>query len=78
MELVLPLGALAVGILSAIPVINGLVSLCFYALFIYTMYQLYKLYVPNEALLYTILSALGLFFIFIFIIRDKEQVAQVE
>ena len=77
MEIVLPLGAVAIGILTFIPVLGQLIALCYYALCIYSLYMLYKLYVPNEAVLYTILSALGLFSIFIFIIRDKDQVAQV-
>ncbi|MCK5129417.1 MAG: hypothetical protein KAQ68_06180 [Clostridiales bacterium] len=74
MELVLPLGALAVAVLSWIPFIGTLVALAYYALMVYSLYLLFKLYVPNEAVLYTILSALGLFAIFIFIIRDKDQV----
>lgn len=75
MDLVLPLGAIAVGILSWIPAIGWLIGICYYAMVIYSLYLLYGLYVPDQALLYTILSALGLFFIFIFIIRDKDQVA---
>ena len=74
MELVLPLGAVAVSILFMIPVLGWLICLCYYALAIYSLYLLFKLYVPNEAILYTILSAIGLFAIFIFIIREKDQV----
>ena len=76
MDLVLPLGAVAVGILAAIPFLGGLVALAFAVLFIYTLYLLFNLYVPDSAVLYTILSAIGLFAIFIFIIRDKDQVVQ--
>jgi len=75
MDLVLPLGALAIAVLSWVPAINVLISLAYYALFIYTLYLMFKKYVPDQAVLYTVLSALGLFAIFIFIIRDKEQVA---
>ena len=78
MELVLPLGAVAVGVLSAIPFLGGLVALAFAVLFVYTLYLLFKLYVPESAVLYTVLSAIGLFAIFIFIIRDKDQVIQTE
>lgn len=75
MDLVLPLGALAIAVLSWVPAINVLISLAYYALFIYTLYLMFKKYVPDQAVLYTVLSALGLFAIFIFIIRDKEPVA---
>lgn len=74
MELVLPLSALVVGILAAIPFIGWLLGLAYAVMMIYSLYLLFKLYVPNEAVLYTVLSALGLFAIFIFIIRDKDQV----
>jgi heme A synthase len=76
MDLVLPLGALGVAVLSWIPVLGQLIALAYYALFIYTMYLLFKKYVPEQAVLYTVLSAIGLFWIFIFIIRDKDQVAE--
>ena len=75
MDMVLPLGALAVAILSWIPVLGWLLAVAFYAMFIYTLYLLFKKYVPDQAVLYTVLSALGLFAVFIFIIRDKEPVA---
>ena len=74
MDMVLPLGALAVAVLSWIPVLGWLIGVAFYALFIVSLYFLFKKYVPDQAVLYTILSAIGLFAIFIFIIRDKEPV----
>ena len=74
MDLVLPLGSVAVAIFSWIPVLGWLLALAYYAMFIYSLYLLFKKYVPDSAVLYTILSALGLFAIFIFIIRDKEPV----
>lgn len=78
MELILPLAPIAISIVGAIPfigaVIAGLAGLAYYALFIYTLYLLFNKYVPDQAVLYTVLSAIGLFAIFIFIIRDKEPV----
>ena len=75
MDLVLPLGAVAVAVLSWIPVLGWLLLIAYYALCIYSLFLLYKEYVPDQAVLYTVLSAIGLFAIFIFIIRDKEPVA---
>ncbi len=75
MDLVLPLGAVGVAILIWIPVLGQLIALAYYALFIYSLFLLFKKYVPDQAILYTILSAIGFFAIFIFIIRDKEPVA---
>ena len=74
LELVLPLGAIAIGILGYIPVLGQLIALAYAVVCIYSLYLLYKKYVPDQAVLYTILSAVGLFAIFIFIIRDKDQV----
>ena len=74
MELVLPLGALAVAVLSWIPVLGWLLSIAFAVVLIYSLYILYKKYVPEQAVLYTVLSCIGLFAIFIFIIRKKTPV----
>lgn len=50
------------------------VSFVFSAFLIFVYYHLFKLYAPNDAVLYTIISALGFAFIFIFIIRNKKPV----
>ncbi len=76
MDLVLPLGGLAVAVLSFIPVLGQLLALAYAVVCVYALFLLFKKYVPEQAVLYTVLSCvLGLFAIFIFIIRDKEQVA---
>lgn len=72
MELILPLGALAVAILSWIPVLGWLLWLAFAVIAIYSLYILYKKYAPNQALIYTILFFL--FPIFIFVIRNNDPV----
>jgi hypothetical protein len=72
MELILPLGALAVAVLSWIPVLSWLLWLAFAVIAIYSLYILYKKYAPNQALIYTILFFL--FPIFIFVIRNNNPV----
>jgi len=74
MELILPLGALAIAVLGWIPVLGWLLGIAYAVIAIYSLYILYKKYVPEQAVLYTILSAIGLFAIFIFIIRKKTPV----
>lgn len=73
LELVLPIAAIVVPMVT-VPFIGWLIGIAYYVFMIYAHYLLFKLYVPNEAVLYTILSALGLFPIFVFVIRNKEQV----
>ena len=43
---------------------------------VFVMYHIYKVYDPANAVLYTVLSAIGLSFIFLFIIRNKQPVAE--
>ena len=42
------------------------------AALVFVYYHLFKVYDPNNAVLYTVLSALSLSFIFLFIIRNRE------
>lgn len=74
MELVLPLGNLAMLILGGIPVLGWLVRIAFAVVAVYSLYIMFKKYVPEQAVLYTVLSCIGLFAIFIFIIRKKTPV----
>jgi len=74
MELVLPLGALGMAILGWIPVLGWLLGIAFAVVAVYSLYILYQKYVPQQAVLYTILSCIGLFPIFIFVIRKKDPV----
>jgi len=74
MELVLPLGCLAVSILSWIPVLRWLLWIAYAVVAVYSLYILYQKYVPEQAVLYTVLSCIGLFPIFIFVIRKKNPV----
>jgi len=74
MELVLPLGALAMAILGWIPVLGWLLGIAYAIVAVYSLYVLYQKYVPQQAVLYTVLSCIGLFPIFIFVIRKKNPV----
>lgn len=63
-------------ILGMIPVLGILFSLAVLVFSIMFVYKLFQMYAPDQAVLYTILSILlGLFCIFIFIIRNNEPVA---
>lgn len=56
LEIVLPVGF----ILTAIPVVGWLVSIALFVVMIFTFMALYKQYVPENAVLYTVLSFLGI------------------
>lgn len=60
LEIVLPVAMLANMILGAIPVIGWLISLAYLVLMVLTVYNLYKQYVPEKAVLYTVLSIFGI------------------
>lgn len=59
-ELVLPVAATLVILLNRIPIIGSLFSLANYILVLFALNKLYKLYKPDQATLYTILSIFGL------------------
>lgn len=58
LEIILPVALLASVILGGIPVLGTIISLVFYALLILTLYNLYKQYLPEQAVVYTVLSIL--------------------
>lgn len=60
LEIVLPVGMLAAMLLGAIPLIRWLIYLAFLVLVVLTAYNLYKQYVPEQAVLYTVLSIFGI------------------
>jgi magnesium-transporting ATPase (P-type) len=59
LEIVLPVGMLAAIVLGAVPVIGWLITIAFYALLLITLYNLYNQYLPEKAMMYTVLSILG-------------------
>lgn len=77
-ELVLPLGLVAVMILKYIPFIGWLCSVAYAVLCIMAYYKLYKMYRPTQAVLWLILSIVLPFMgpIFIFMMRNDTPVSQ--
>ena len=53
-----------------------LAALLIAALGVFVAYHIYKVYDPANAVLYTVLSAIGLSFIFLFVIRNKQPVIE--
>lgn len=61
-------------ILGFIPVIGFIFNLAMMLFFLFFAYNLFKLYNPEQATLYTILSIFGLWPVFIFILRNQQPV----
>jgi hypothetical protein len=77
-EIVLPVAALVVLALSQIEVLGSLISLANFILMLFALNKLYKIYKPENAVLYTVLSIFGLPVPFIFLsIKDLDQVEEV-
>ena len=53
-----------------------LAALLIAAFGVFVMYHIYKVYDRSNAVLYTVLSAIGLSFIFLFVIRNKQPVIE--
>jgi hypothetical protein len=75
LEIVLPAASLIIFILRETPVIGGILSLANYVLLLFAFNKLYRMYKPEQATLYTILSIFGLPIPFIFYsIKDLKPV----
>jgi len=76
MELWLPVGVFGLGILGAIPVIGWICSIASIVFVGFTLHKLFSKYRPSQAVLFTVLSiVLGLFWVFVFVIRNDQEVA---
>ena len=76
-ELVLPIATLLVMVLNRIEVIGSLLSLANFILTLFALNKLYKMYKPEQATLFTILSIFGLPIPFIFMsIKDLKPVEE--
>lgn len=53
-----------------------LFALAIIAALVFVYYHIYKSFDPDNAILFTILSALGFSFIFLFVIRNKKSIYQ--
>jgi hypothetical protein len=62
-------------VLAIIPFIGIIFSLAMMLFFLLFAYNLFNLYSPEQATLYTILSIFGLWAIFIFILRNNQPVS---
>lgn len=72
-EFVLPVAAIIVLAFNRIPTLGSMLSLINYILVLFALNKLYKLYSPDKAVLYTVLSIFGIPVPFIFLaIKDKE------
>lgn len=73
LELILPLAPIALGVIIWMPFVNILACLALIILNVAVLYHLFKMYRPDQAMLYTVLSlVLGLFWLFIFLIRNDQ------
>ena len=67
------------GLLSSIPHIGALFSLALLVFTIIFVYKLFTIYSPQQAVLYTVLSVLlGLYSIFLFVVRNNVVVAPID
>ena len=72
-EIVLPVAALVVLVFSQVDFLGGLLSLANFILMLFALNKLYKMYKPDNATLYTVLSIFGLPVPFIFLsIKELE------
>ena len=60
LEIVLPAAMLVFVLLRGITVLGFLITITFYALLLLSLYNLYKQYLPENAVAYTILSIFGI------------------
>lgn len=74
LEIVLPVGSIAVAVLGSIPVLGWLVYIAYLVLLVLVFYKLFCIYRPEQATLWIILSIvlsfIGMPAIFLFIMRN--------
>lgn len=76
-EIVLPVASIVVLIFSQVDFLGGLLSLANFILMLFALNKLYKLYKPENATLYTVLSIFGFPVPFIFLsLKDLDQVIE--
>lgn len=76
-EIVLPAAALIVLVFNRIEFLGSLLSLANYILMLFALNKIYKIYKPDNAVLYTILSIFGIPIPFIFLsLKNLEQVSE--
>lgn len=70
LELILPIGFVLALSMINIPIIAQLLCIAYSVIFITALYKLYLNCRPESAVLYTVLSAVGLFPIIFYLIKD--------
>ncbi|EKQ53515.1 MULTISPECIES: hypothetical protein [unclassified Clostridium] len=76
-EIFLPVASLVVCVFNRIEILGALLSLANYILVLFALNKLYKMYKPENATLYTVLSIFGITVPFIFLtIKDLEPVIE--
>ncbi len=76
MELWLPLGVFGLAVFSNIDHVGWIFSIASVVFMGFTLYKLFTKYRPSQAVLYTVLSiVLGLFWVFVFVIRNDQEAA---
>lgn len=75
LEFVLPGAAILVMVLRDVPVIGSLLAVANFILLLFALNKLYRLYKPDQAVLYTVLSIFSLPIPFIFLsIKDLKRI----
>jgi uncharacterized membrane protein len=77
-ELVLPIGCIASAVLGNIPFVGWIIQLAYAILVLFALHKLYKMYRPDQAVLWLVLSIILPFMgpIFIFMIRNDTPISQ--
>ena len=73
LEIVLPVIPIAIGFLNLIPILRSILSLAYFIFNIIVTYQFFKRYKGDQAVVFTVLSAISFFLlypIFVFTIRN--------
>lgn len=76
-EIVLPVASIVVAVFSQVDILGSLLTIANFLLMLFALNKLYKLYKPENATLYTVLSIFGFPVPFIFLsIKDLDQVIE--
>ncbi len=76
LSLMLPVIMVGSAILAFIPVVGQIISLAVFIFFLFYLYRLFSIYSPSQATLFTVLSILCLWPIFIFMVRNNQPVIE--
>ena len=69
--LIAAFGGLIVSALAAVPVVGTLLWLAYMAFLAFVFYNMFLKLIPDSAILHTVLSVIGFFWLSIYLVRDK-------